>query len=143
MKGRPRKPTDVLKLHGGFRPDRHGDRKEPAASGKPVKPTFQVFETLDEVASTYWDSVVSKIAWAKEQDSAALQAMCEAWSLYQKTLPLAQAMPIDKETRCALLGYKAAWESLASKFGLTPADRTHIKIEEKKPKTIATRKRTG
>lgn len=140
MRGRPRMPTDTLKLHGGYRPDRHGAREEPVAGGAPVKPA------LKGEASAHWDAVVPLLVAngsAKAQDSASLQTMCEMWSLYRATLKKAEKTPDDKALRTAVLGYKQAWETLACKFGLTPSDRTRINVPPKKQQGIATRKRTG
>jgi phage terminase small subunit len=124
MKGRPRQPTETLKLHGKYRADRHGERNEPEATGVPVKP-----DDMFPEASAYWDSIIGQVTWARQPDTVALRVMCEQYGLYRKALALAVVDPLDKEVRIAVLGYKAAWETLAARFGLTPADRARVSAE--------------
>lgn len=125
MRGRPPKTTNELKLHGTFRRHRHGARSEPEATGSLVKPAG-----LSPVASAHWDEVAPRLTWARASDSPAVRTLCEMWELYRAAFDAAKKAPADKELRCAVLGYKQAWESLASKLGLTPVDRTRIRADE-------------
>lgn len=134
MKGRPPKTTDRLKLHGGYRADRHGERNEPVATGEPIKPEFG-----DEwkEASAHWDDVVPGLianGTAKAQDAPSLRVMCELWQFLRRSMSAAVAEPTDKELRCAVTSYKQAWETLAAKCGLTPSDRARLNIGKEKEK---------
>ena len=134
--GRKRKPTAQLKTEGRFRKDRHADRAdEPTAEGKPTRP-----RTLDKEASWFWRVHVRpliKAGVATALDQSALWQLCELWSLYRRAAEVANDDPTDKDARIAVTQYRAAWDSLASRFGLTPADRARLRVEPKAPSADA------
>ena len=139
--GRKSTPTAALKLHGTFRNDRHAERADvlPPA-GLPVRP-----DSLGEVEAALWDRVVPDLVRRKlvgELDTAQLVSMCELWGLYRASYAMAQVAPTDKEIRCAVTGYYAAFDRVASKFGLTCADLAGLKVpkESSKP-AVPTRAR--
>lgn len=134
------KPTHDLKLHGGYRKDRHANRLDVVPpEGSPVCPA-----EFDAQQKEIWQSVIELYAKSDalgRVDSAELIALCETWGLYRAAVSLAKADPIDKEIRCATVAYLTMFDRLASKFGLTPTARASIKLETKTKKGITTRKR--
>jgi phage terminase small subunit len=61
-------------------------------------------------------------------DTAELVSLCELWGLYRASYALAKVAPTDKEIRCAVTGYWAAFDRVASKFGLSSADLASLKV---------------
>lgn len=122
--GRPPTPTSKLKLHGGYRKERHAGRdKEPVATGEPV----QVIPLGDD-GKALWDFVVPKLIASKVArsiDSPALTAMCFWWDEWRK----ADSIEVARYRRLALRDTFAMWQSLASRFGLTPSDRTKLQAD--------------
>ena len=124
---RPRKPTAEKILNGnpGRRPL---PDNEPQFDGVPQMP-----EWLDDDGRALWDSVVSKLTAAgvsREIDSPSLAAMCRWWSLWRR---------LDRQLNSGEMAWKdicaasAAWKqfsAIASKFGLTPVDRTKLKVDK-------------
>lgn len=125
--GRPRKTTAELKIHGNYRADRHAGRADAAPKiGEPQKPSW-----LGEIGSVLWDHVVpdlSKRGLVGPSDSFLLAGMCRNWQHWRKCDELADIDPTDKETRVALLGYWAAFERTAAKFGLSAVDLANLKL---------------
>lgn len=129
-RGRPRKPTATLKLMGAFRNNRHAEREnEPQPTGTPVAPAW-----LDETGLELWNRLVPKliaIGVAKDFDNESLGSMCRWWSAWRK----ADAALVENGITTAGMNQSvAAWKQfslLASKFGLTPVDRTKIAVEPK------------
>jgi phage terminase small subunit len=132
--GRKPTPTPDLKLHGGYRADRHGDRADATPpTGEPIKPPH-----FGDVESALWDQVVPDRVRRKlvgVADTAELVAMCELWGLYRASYSIAKVAPTDKEARCAVTGYLALFDRLASKFGLTSADFANLKVPREPSKS--------
>lgn len=136
-KGRPRKPTDIIKLEEGkYYPCQHQDRDgEPIAKGLPVKP-----KGLPKLASENWDFIVPHLVGmgvAKEADTEALEEMCRLHALkarfHKEIFHKGKDGSFNK-----YLNASKQWLQLASRFGMTPADRARIDIrtnEEKKNPT--------
>lgn len=124
--GRPRKPTKQLKLHGQYQPSRHGDRgAEPQPGGAPSKPDW-----LDDVASQHWDAVVPQLASvgiATIADTSALAAMCEFHAEYVAA-KLSETR--DRKRLMMMVAAHKEWMHIASRFGLTPSDRTRLEVGE-------------
>lgn len=121
---RPRKPTKNLKLHGTYRSDRHGDRAaEPRPTGDPHKPDW-----LTGAASEHWDHVAPQLidtGVATWIDQPALVLMCQFWAKAQSYMKSGEGdYKIDQS---AVMAAKQ-WRDLASRFGLTPVDRTHLQV---------------
>lgn len=122
--GRRPKSTAHLQLHGGYRADRHGNRVDSKAAGRPERP-----KGLSKPAQWLWDLVVNELAAlgvVKKLDTAHLWSMCEMWGLYRESMKLALAAPTNKDARIAAVSYLAAFEAAAAKCGLTPADRAKL-----------------
>jgi phage terminase small subunit len=127
LRGPSPQTADSLKLSGAYRPDRHADRANiPAAAGVPTRP-----RDLKPAARAFWDAVVGDLVangTAKRLDTSMLRAAAEFWGLYRAALKLAEKSPTEKNVRCAVTGYFAAWDRAATKLGLSPADRTRIRL---------------
>lgn len=135
--GRPRKPTESLERGGGYREDRHGDRKnQPQFEGEPEQPA-----DLSDDAKAHWEAVVPDLVAggvAKAIDTSALAAMCESWAEYSKAKRLAVYDLQEMRQRQMLMsGALKLWRDLAARFGLTPADRAKLEVvpdgEEENP----------
>lgn len=134
------KSASELKIAGTYREDRHGDRDQiPEAAGVPKKP-----RGLKGEAAKHWNAVVPQLVTtgaAKELDTSVLQALCEMWANYRACAEKMQQTPelaIDKNLRCAMLGYLAQWQQLAAKLGLTPADRQRLRVAKSdKPEGVS------
>ena len=118
-RGRPRAPTSKHKLAGTFRADRHAKKKEPEAAGEPY-----MIGALDGHALDLWQRVVPPLAAAKIAraiDSAQLFAMCQWWAEFRG---FQENTNIDGYKRACMMAtaYKQ-FSAIASRFGLTPADR--------------------
>ena len=121
-RGRPPKPRDV-KIFEGNRSKRDLDYVEPVASGLPIKPV-----DLDGMAAELWDRLIdSLVAYgAGESDSDRIAGMCRWWALYKHYTSL---LPGAEKEFSTLIMSATCWkqfEGLASKFGLSPADRAKL-----------------
>lgn len=121
--GRPPKPTADLKLHGGFRPERHEDRaREPQPAGSAVQ-----FDELAGEALRAWEFCVPQliaVGLATELDSMELCAMCNWWGEYQKYRTADDGNDY-RRLNMAATAYKQ-YRVLAAKFGMTPQDRVGL-----------------
>ena len=115
--GQP-KPTATLKLEGGYRDDRHGDRVDQVVVGdKPRKP-----QHLKGPAATAWKHLVETTPEGVygEQDTEVLTAYCEAWGKYRAAADAGE----DAKMWRALQHFI----KLAGKVGAGPVDRTRLAI---------------
>ena len=121
--GRPPKPTELLRVHGGLREDRHADREyEPKPEGDAMQ-----LAPLDGEALEAWNFLwprLTKLGLATELDSHELTAMCQWWARYQRYIQV----PEDdyRSHNMAVASYKQ-FRVIAAKFGLTPTDRVGLK----------------
>ncbi len=142
-RGPPRKPTELLKLHGTYREDRHATRGDQQAPAAPLtKP-----KGLSATASQLWDQIVREYQARNllgEIDQAVLQSCCEMWSFYRAAAKRAAKEPTNKDARLAVTQYFAAFNRAALQFGLTPAARANMQIEVKQtaPQPEFARKRS-
>lgn len=139
--GRPPKPRDLRILDGTHRKDRHGAEGEvPEANGLPVKP-----RGLSKDESRCWDFIATELAAmkvGKRIDSPSMLHMVEAWALARRCSSLLATDPADKDARIAYVAYVRLFDSIASRFGMTPSDRGRLRIEDpKKPQGIKARTR--
>jgi phage terminase small subunit len=122
---RPPKPTQLHVVDGTFNVTRHGKRKHaPQAEGTPEKPA-----NLDVFGSECWGKLVEpalRMGIGRGIDAVAVEELCRLYSFYRRSCEKAQTNPIDKETRCAVVGYWGAFEKMAARFGFTPADRLRL-----------------
>ena len=127
---RPRKPLNLLKATGAYRPDRHADRgNAPQADGQPEMPQW-----LDEEARSCWQTTVPQLVAmgvASNVDSLALAGMCRWYSVWRKADARLQQGKGDsyKLTIEAATGWKN-YSAVAAKFGLTPGDREKLSVPE-------------
>lgn len=134
MAGRPPKPVAKHKLEGTFRSDRHGDRGDLLLDlpGSPQMPAG-----LGDDARELWVRVVTQLTRAKvavEIDSSQLEAMCRWWARYLENERHACEFAHDIEAGDVYeKRAKRAWDAfdkVAARFGLTPADRAKLKLPQ-------------
>jgi len=90
----------------------------------PAKP-----EGLDNSALAMWDLVIEhRKPWLDESDGPALQALCECWSLRSRAVSALADDSTDKDARIAFTQYQAAFERMATRFGMTPVDRERLGV---------------
>ena len=139
MAGIP-KSTRELKITGAYRKDRHGDRADPELTpGQPAMP-----RTLtDRCSKDMWNRLAPSLYRSKiatQEDALALTALCEWWSEWRKAYRAMQrAEDLDDKLKSQSLARRAWGETLTlmQRFGLTPVDRTRIKVESGGSKTKA------
>jgi len=133
-RGPPKKPLELKLLEGTYRRDRDGDLSTMLrAPGEPQKPT-----DLDGAAGEFWDRWVPHLVAlgvAKEIDTPALEQMCFWWGRAKDLRRLLQKISkaaLTKEYfRVQVLAAQAdkTFNQVASRFGLTPADRARLRSE--------------
>jgi phage terminase small subunit len=127
--GRNRKTTAEHLRDGTLNVTEHAGRmREPSFSGAPVMP-----KGLPADAQKHWRQVVPELiakGVAKAADAPALQAMCCHWAAYQKANRTRPPKEFNEQRARQLLvtGYYREWLTVASRFGLTPADRAKIEV---------------
>lgn len=80
--GRKRKPTQILKLSGGYRADRRPRDEVEVKTKRPPMPKFLKGEAKDE-----WNRIVELLVdndLVTELDMAALAMYCQEWKIYYK-----------------------------------------------------------
>ena len=129
--GQP-KLTAEHKAAGTYQPCRHGNRLDNVVtSERPTKP-----EGLSPDSSKLWDEVVDYLLGKNVVDvidATELEMMCRLWGLTRAALVAAEKNPVDKDCRIAACSYAARFEAVASRFGMTPVDRSRLtmRVEEK------------
>lgn len=66
--------------------------------------------------------------WMGELDTAELMTLCDTWELLRAATVAAKRDPLDPHKRTAFVQYKAEFDRLGARFGLTPADRAKIRL---------------
>jgi P27 family predicted phage terminase small subunit len=123
-----RKPTNLLQLQGGYRPDRHGDR---AGEVKPALGFPQPPEWLTTEARAEWDRLAADSAYAgaiAQIDRAMLAVYCTLWGKFvageiREDGPVRTHYPVKA-------AHIAVMVNLGAKLGLNPADRSRVKAPE-------------
>jgi P27 family predicted phage terminase small subunit len=124
-RGRPPKPAALKDLEGN-----RGRRELPPdlpLSGLPECP-----ETLGSVAAEHFTRVAGElgaIGVVKSLDSDALAMLSQEWSTYWEAceqLEHSDNPEARKEARMLKYSALKAWNMLAARFGLTPADRIKL-----------------
>lgn len=138
--GRPRKSLADHLRDGTYRPDRHGPRpgetanvQVPVSSCPPDKP-----HKLTPAQSAIWDQLTELLAGVvTDRDADSLKMICIWLSEFQRVQMILQTMtPGQKGYKDTLVSAgicSANYDKLASKFGLTPADRSKLKVVEVGP----------
>jgi P27 family predicted phage terminase small subunit len=132
--GRPRKSAASKSLRGTRRPDREHGREIGLPPGSPAKPA-----DLSPRASVFWELVVPQLVSAgiaTAIDAPALADMCEARATLEEIRTTLKGLAITStdyyRTLMSSQVAQKTYHSLASKFGLTPADRQRIHIDTPK-----------
>lgn len=144
VRGPKPKSAAEHKLHGTFRTDRHGPVDHPMDNmdGEPVMPAG-----MPDQAVKLWKVIVPQLMKAKnavEIDSTQLAAMCRWWAQYNELMSRVESeAPYDSETDNKQWRLekraRAAWsafDSIASRFGMTPSDRARLRSDVKAPKGV-------
>lgn len=132
--GRPRKPIEKHLLDGTFRADRHGAPPDDSGTVRPpVKPA-----DLGDAAGAFWDRVVVLLEGVvRDRDGEQLAELCRWWATLQKVrAALDKAQPgslrygrlMNQASTAA-----ATFDRIAKRFGLTPADRAALHVEQTGP----------
>lgn len=142
------KPLSLHIDQGTYRADRHGSLDSVVSpAGVPTRP-----RSLKGEARKFWDRVVPGLVSsgvARACDTDTLTALCQWWARYvrySEALDTAECEPGSTEFGRIMTAASTSWEKfekLAGRFGLTPADRMHLRVEQGQTKGgIATRDRT-
>jgi len=111
---------------GTYQPSRQGS--QPFAAGEICKP-----KDLGKWGSKLWDHVIdfAQQAGAGECDTECLAGMCRWYNEYRRIVSrMLKVSPCNDAHRPLLYGAATAWRQfadMASRFGLTPADRAKLK----------------
>lgn len=132
--GRTRKPLEKHLLDGTYRADRHGPLPDEGEThAPPVKPDGMI-----QGAGEFWDTVLPLLgADVRDRDAFQLQQMCSWWFLWTE----AEIALLDAEigtieysrTMNAATVASQNFDRIASRFGLTPADRTKLRADSAGP----------
>lgn len=122
---RPRTPTEILKLNGTYRQDRHAGRLDAVA----LPGTLDKPGDLPPDAAGLWDLITATLppGTLAAIDAAALTACC-CWFARWRDLDRRLQAGDGDEYRLLTLACAAAkqFATLAGKFGLTPVDRAKL-----------------
>lgn len=137
IRGPKPKSAAEHKLHGTFRSDRHGPAEHPIDNldGEPKMPPG-----MPKQAQKLWKVILPQLVKARnavEIDSTELAAMCRWWAIYNDLMTRVEAeKPYDENTDVIQWRLekraRAAWQSfdsIACRFGMTPADRSRLRSE--------------
>jgi P27 family predicted phage terminase small subunit len=128
--GRNRKPAELHKLLGNYKPSRHG-KDALQMEDKPKKPRGL---TKDE--KWLWDQIMRAYEGKKvlaELDTALLLSCCQLWGLFRRAMEVIKINPTDKNSRIAAISYFQNFERVASRFGLDPAARAKLQVASGPP----------
>ncbi len=100
------------------------ERAGDIAEGAPVKPA-----DLPPEAEILWDHVIEWAPWVRAIDQPLMEEMCRAWVLARKAYEWALEDPLEVSFGKRYVEYIRVFESMASRLGLTPADRAKIKYD--------------
>lgn len=144
--GRPRKPIELHVIDGTFRADRHGPAPVDVGEVRPpTKPS-----DLGGAAGGFWDRLLAVLAGVvRERDGEQLAELCRWWARIQKV-----GAALDKSQPGSLRYGRlmnqastaaATFDRIAKRFGLTPADRASLHVEQAGPTKakVATRPKTA
>lgn len=120
-RGRPRKTDQQRAIEGETHMDRFVGHVK--ADGVPRRPA-----RMSKEAAWLWDLVVQH--WMCELDTAELLTLCDTWEMLRAATQAAKDDPMNPEVRNSFVRYKAEFDKLAARFGMSPADRTKIKIPD-------------
>ena len=131
FKGRPSKPTTLLKLQGTYEPSRHDNRSdESIATGSPVKP-----EDLSAAGQSMWETLTTHLPASvlATVDTFALDGLCELWHQYKQSVAQCRRQRTYRNVQMIAMCWKQ-WFAAAAHFGLTPAARANMKLHKEPEK---------
>ena len=141
MPGPPKKPTNLLKLHGN-----PGKRPFPKNEPKPNETPPLCPESLSKAAKEEWKRLIKtlgRVGLTTKCDRSALILYCEAWAIWSDAVANIQAhgsvisdngIPkLSPYIRVADIHFKQMLPMI-KEFGMTPASRTRIQVNEPKNK---------
>ena len=138
QRGRPRTPTNTLKLHNTFRKDRRNVGEPEPNIEIPERPKWLTGEGRRE-----WERIAPLLARMKcltEWDRSMLAAYCFEWGMYvmlcRKTKKLKDTVVYTtngNEVQNPLLTARNRalknWKELAIEFGLSPSARSRLDVD--------------
>ena len=135
-RGRPRKTADEHLANGTYRPSRHGPLPAPVEGSAPEPPDMPAGLTADEAAA--WGEIVPCVAGrVRRSDVPALVDLCRWWvRLGRMARRLDELEPAAGNYVQTLTGAgicSTNFDRLASKFGMTPADRAKLRVVDAAP----------
>lgn len=137
---RPRTPTELHRLNGTFRQDRHGGRLDAA----PLPGMLDKPGNLSPAAGALWDEIAATLppGTLAAIDAAALTACCE-WFARWKDLDRRLQTGDGDEYKLLTLAAVASkqFAALAAKFGLSPCDRAKLTAPPPPTNPVSTRRR--
>ena len=126
------KTVNELKITGQYRKDRHGDRGNAELTpGQPGMPRW----LTDRAAKDMWYRLAPslyKSRIATQEDAYALASLCEWWSEWRKAYRAMVKATTTEDRLATQTVARRAWgetSELLKRFGLTPVDRTRIKVD--------------
>lgn len=138
---RPPKPTATLKLTGGYRADRHGDRTDDATD---IPDVLECPDDLDEAAKAEWSRVVDvlgPLGLATSLDRAILTTYCVSWSRWREAeREIAQRGLVVEGHRGVMVpnpmlrvarDARDAMNKAARELGMTPTARVGLDLPKK------------
>ena len=127
------KPKAALKAAGSWRAKNRADDIKPDP-GAPSPPA-----SLDKEARAAWDRIVPELAEKgvlTKNNRDALVGLCQSWSDYERyRLAAKDHNVVSKEHKHLMELANSAyyrWRQTAKSFGLTPEDRSRVKVDTKK-----------
>lgn len=149
--GKPRATTELLKLNGGYRPDRHSNRGDSKAIALSNDTILEPPSTYSAKAKKCWETIVPNLINQRilaEEDLPSLDMMFNAFEEYEKAKAAIKKFDklhpdlVDKETidnRKKLNTWMTQsiteFNKIAARFGIMPTERVRIQntVESDKP----------
>jgi phage terminase small subunit len=131
MKGRYPKPTEDLKLHGKYKPSKHGHRlsDEDDVQGEPEMPDWIA---SDAEACWHWEMVINSYrSGLLRYGDTAILAMASRWWAEWRRLDALSVLIQPPDPAIVKVADTAAgrWQRCAALLGLSPVDRARLRQE--------------
>jgi len=140
--GKPRATTELLKLNGGFRPDRHSNRGDSSLISLPKDSILEPPSTYSAKAKKCWQAIVPCLITQRilsEEDLPSLDMMFNAYEEYERAKRAIKKFDklhpdlLDKESidnRKKLNTWMTQsiteFNKIAARFGIMPTERVRI-----------------
>jgi P27 family predicted phage terminase small subunit len=150
MAGRRPKPTQLQLLHGAFdkNPQRRNRNEPIAPTEAPICPNH-----LNAVAKAEWKKIcgqLRELGILSRSDRAALELYCQSYAAWREALKMLEQHGCVVETQRG--PRRSPWDVIREKsgafctrllieFGLTPAARTRVHVQNPKMQGVISRKR--